>query len=666
MRRIAVALLIAVLAPPLRGQGAFTLERYLELVRVADPAIAPGGKSVVFTRIQANRIADRWESMLWQVDADGRNPRQLAAGHHAAWSPDGKRIAYLADVDGVTQLRLRTLDGSGRDTALTQGRTPPIAFRWSPDGLRLAFTRLVPTAPPIPLASPIPAEGGNWAADPTITTRLRSAEGWIQLFVVDAASGEERQVTAGGFDVGARDTGVQGATPFDWLADGKTIVFDGLLEPDAERRYQQSQLYAVAVATGAVHRITSLEGFWHTPVVSPDGKWIAFSGFPEGASSYRTQPLHVIRPDGGGFRTLTAALDRDVVRATWDPDNQAIWFTAEERGTINSWSVSVKDGKVKPGSNGLHRMSLAGVARKGGFGVAIRSATDLPWELVRFPLKRPWEVQPITHLNDSLARAVRWGEVEEVEYRSGDALVQGWLVKPPGFTLGTRWPLHVELHGGPHAMHQLGFSPGVQQLAAAGYLVLLVNPRGSTGYGSDFGASLGTRYPGVDLDDVMTGVNEVIGRGWVDTTKVFVSGCGAGGMLAGWMLGRSARFAGAVIRCPGNDWLAASPGPLGAEEEAFFSRPWRQDRISWSERSPLRVVGDVRGSALVIAGDCRRAAPYDEGGEWFAALQLRGIRSALVRLSDECGAATRHPSNWLRSRQLILDWYRLPPPQVSP
>lgn len=410
MKRIAVALLLALLARPLHGQATFTLDRYLDLVRVADPAIAPDGKSVIFTRIQANRIADRWESMLWQMDADGRNPRQIAAGHHAAWSPDGKRIAYLTDVAGVTQLRLRALDASGLDTALTFGSTPPLAFRWSPDGLRLAFTRLVPTAAPIPLASPLPAEGGNWAADPTITTRLRSAEGWIQLFVVDASGGEERQVTAGGFDVGARDTGVPGPIPFDWLADGKTVVFDGSLEPDAERRYQQSQLYAVEVATGAVRRITSLDGFWHTPVVSPDGKWIAFSGFADGTASYRVQPLHIIRPDGSGFRTLTPALDRDAVGATWDSDNQSIWFTAEERGTINSWSVSVKDGKVKPGSNGLHRMELAGVARKGGFGVAMRSAADLPWELVRFPLKRPWEVQPLTHLNDSLTRAVRWGK----------------------------------------------------------------------------------------------------------------------------------------------------------------------------------------------------------------------------------------------------------------
>ncbi len=649
------AALLVVTSAPLSAQGTFTFDRFLELEHVASPAISPDGKAIVYSRIQINRIADRYESMLWQVDDKGGNPRQVAAGHDAAWSPDGKRLAWLADVDGVTQLIVRTFGGG--DVTVTTDATPPIAFRWSPDGQQLAFTRLVPTAAPIRLTLPIPAEGGNWAGDPTITTRLRSGEGWIQLFVVSATGGEARQVTSGGFDVGARDTGVHGAIPFDWLIDGTAIVFDGRIEPDAERRYQQSQLYVVELAGGALRRLTESDGFWHTPVVSPDGKWIAFSGFVDGAASYRAQPLNVIRPDGGGFRTLTAGLDRDAVGASWDPDNQTLWFAAEDRGAINSYSVSLKDSKVKSGSNGIHRMELAAIARKGGYGIAIRSTTTLPWELVRFPLKKPWEIQPITHLNEALAKAVSFGELEEVEYRSGDALVQGWLVKPPNFSVGSTWPLHVELHGGPHAMHHLGFSPTAQQMAAAGYLVLLLNPRGSTGYGSDFGAALGTRYPGVDLDDVLAGVDDVISRGWVDTTKVFVGGCGGGGMLASWVVGRSTRFAAASVRCPGNDWLAALPGPLGAEETPFFSRPWRQDRLDWSERSPLHVVGAVRAPVLIVAGDCRRAAPIDEGGEWFSALQLRGVPSALARLSDECGAATRHPSNWIRSRQLILDWY---------
>jgi acylaminoacyl-peptidase len=657
-----VLLAMAVLAAsavPLQAQSGFTMERILDLERVADPVIAPDGKSIVFTRIQVNRIADRWEQMLWQVDDDGRNPRQVAPGHHAAWSPDGKRLAWLAEVDGVTQLVVRT---PGTDDAtITTGTTPPIAFRWSPDGQQIAFTRLVPMAPPLTLASPIPAEGGSWAGDPTITTRLRSAEGWVQLFVVSASGGEARQVTGGGFDVGARDTGTPTAIPFDWLADGKTLVFDGSIEPDAERRYQQSHIFAVDIGSGALRRLTAMDGFWHTPRVAPDGKQLVFSGFAGDGGSYRVQQLHLIRPDGSGLRTLTAGLDRDVVGATWDPDNQTIWFSAEERGTINSWSVSARNGQVKPGSNGSHRMELAAIAPKGGYGLSIRSTMTQPWELVRFPLRKPWEFQPITRFNESLAGAVRFGEVEEIEYRSGDALVQGWLVKPPDFAIGTARPLHVELHGGPHAMHHLGFSPAVQQMAAAGYLVLLLNPRGSTGYGADFGAALGTRFPGVDLDDVLAGVSEVMGRGWVDSSNVFIGGCGAGGMLASWVIGRSRSFAAAAIRCPANDWLATSPGPFGLEEAPFFSRPWRQDRLAWGERSPLQVVGDVRAPALIIAGDCRRAAPHDEGAEWFAALQLRGVPSALVRLQDECGAATRHPSNWMRTRQLILDWYRTAP-----
>jgi dipeptidyl aminopeptidase/acylaminoacyl peptidase len=658
MRRLVLAALWAATSVPLAAQTTFTPSYALDLVRMADPAIAPDGKSLVFTRVQANRIADRWEQMLWQIDDNGQNPRQLAPGHHAAWSLDGKQLAWLVEVDGITQLMVR--NPLGATTVVTAGTTPVRAFRWSPDGQQLAFTRLVPVASPIALAAPIPVEGGQWAADPTITTRLRSDDGWIQLFVVSAAGGDARQVTAGGFDVGARDTGTPEAIPFDWLVDGKTLLFDGSLEPDAERHYQQSHIFAVDVATGALRRLTALDGFWHTPVVSPDGKQIAFGGYAGVPPTYRVQHLHVIRPDGGGFRTLTAALDRDAVSAMWDPDNQTIWFSAEERGTINSWSVSTKDAKVRPGSNGLHRMELAGIARKGGYGVAIRSTATQPWELVRFPLKKPWELQPLTRHHEALVRTVQFGEVEELEYRSGGALIHGWLVKPPSFVAESPRPLIVEVHGGPHAMHHVGFAPDVQLMAAAGNLVLLLNPRGSTGYGTEFGASLGERFPGVDLDDLLAGMDEVVGRGWVDTTRIFIGGCGAGGMTTAWAIGRSRRFAAASVRCPGNDWLALSPGSLGAETPAFFSLPWRQDRISWGDRSPLRVVGDVRARTLVIAGDCRRSAPIDEGAEWFAALQLRGVPSALVRLQDECGAAVNHPSNWLRTHQLILDWYRLP------
>jgi dipeptidyl aminopeptidase/acylaminoacyl peptidase len=660
MTRLALAVCLATPAAALPAQTTFTPSHALDLVRVAHPAIAPDGKSIVFTRIQANRIADRWEQMLWQIDDDGRNPRQVAPGHHAAWSPDGKQLAWLVEVEGVAQLMVR--NPLGATTAVTAGATPVRAFRWSPDGQQLAFTRLVPVASPIALAAPVPVEGGHWAADPTITTRLRSEEGWVQLFVVAAAGGDARQVTAGGFDVGARDTGTPEAIPFDWTADGRALLFDGSLEPDAERRYQQSHIYAIDVSSGALRRLTALDGFWHTPVASPDGRQIVFSGHGGEQPTYRVQQLHVIRPDGGGFRTLTSSLDRDAVSPTWDSDNQTIWFSAEERGTINSWSVSTKDAKVKPGSNGLHRMELAAIARKGGYGVSIRSTATLPWELVRFPIKKPWEVQPLTRFNESLTRALQFGEVEELEFRSGGALIHGWLVKPPSFVPGTPRPLFVEVHGGPHAMHHVGFAPDVQLMAAAGNLVLLLNPRGSTGYGAEFGAALGERYPGVDLDDLLAGVDDVVARGWVDTTRIAIGGCGAGGMTAAWAIGRSRRFAAASVRCPGNDWLAVSPGPFGTETAPFFALPWRQDRLSWGERAPLRLVGDVRAPTLVIAGDCRRSAPYDEGAEWFAALQLRGVPSALVRLQDECGAATIHPSNWLRTRQLVLDWYRLSSP----
>ncbi len=162
MRLALAALLLG--AVPLQAQGTFTLDRFLELERVASPAISPDGKSMVYTRIQVNRIADRYESMLWQVDDNGANPRQVAPGHHAAWSPDGKRLAWLADVEGTTQLIVRTIGGG--DVTLTTGPTPPLAFRWSPDGQQIAFTRLVPFAPPIRVTSPIPPRGATGPQTP--------------------------------------------------------------------------------------------------------------------------------------------------------------------------------------------------------------------------------------------------------------------------------------------------------------------------------------------------------------------------------------------------------------------------------------------------------------------------------------------------------------------
>ena len=212
---------------------------------------------------------------------------------------------------------------------------------------------------------------------------------------------------------------------------------------------------------------------------------------------------------------------------------------------MNIYSVPLTGGGVKAATNGQHVVALGALSSKGGFGVATRSAPQQPQELVRFAIKKPWDLQPLTHVNEDVLAGMRLGELEEVEYHSGDQLVQGWLVKPPGFNPATKYPLMLEIHGGPHGMYNVGFSPPFQHFAAKGYLVLFTNPRGSTGYGTPFGNAIEKAYPSVDYDDLMAGVDEVIKRGWVDTTRMFVGGCSGGGVLSSWVIGHTTRFAAA-------------------------------------------------------------------------------------------------------------------------
>lgn len=655
MKRLAAfAALLAVV--PLRAQqapGPFTAERYFDLERVSGPRIAPDGRTIAFTRWSVNRITDRWEAAVWLMADDGRNARQFTMGRDAEWSPDGTSLAWLAEVDGRWQLLVRPLAG-GETVTLTTDADSPIAFRWSPDGTRIAYTRRVAPAPLLP---PPPKEGNDWAADPRLTPRARPAGGMVQLFLVPVTGGASRQLTRESFEVGTPDAGVKDAIPFDWFPDGRALVFDA--NPvGGDRQYLVSHLYRVDAEGGTVQRLTGVDGFWHTPVVAPDGKLIAYTGFAETTASYRTADLFVIPALGGAPRMLTAGLDRDPVAPLWDADGQTLWFTAEDHGTVNTFTADVRKGGARPASNGAHAVLLGAIARKGGYGLAVRSALTDPEEIVRFPLRKPWELQAITTVNDDLRRIVRFGEVEDLEYRSGDGLIEGWLLKPPGFSPARRYPLAVELHGGPHAMFRGGFQPAFQLLAASGSLVFLANPRGSTGSGSDVGNALGARWPDGDADDVLRGIDELVARGWVDTAKIQVGGCGAGGVLATWLIGRSSRFAAAAVRCPGLDGLALSPLPAPDEGMHLVQRPFRQDPGAWGERAPLRLVGAVRTPTLFLAGDCARDVPVDEGGEYFAALRLRGVRSTFLRFAGECGATTSRPSNWVRTWNAVMEWYR--------
>jgi dipeptidyl aminopeptidase/acylaminoacyl peptidase len=251
------------------------------------------------------------------------------------------------------------------------------------------------------------------------------------------------------------------------------------------------------------------------------------------------------------------------------------------------------------------------------------------------------------------------GEVEHLPYTSsGNTAVEGWLVKPPGFDPSKRYPLIMEIHGGPHGMYNVGFNPMYQQFAAKGYLVLYTNPRGSTGYGSPFGNAIERAYPGVDYDDLMAGVDAAIAKGIVDTTRMYVGGCSGGGVLSSWVIGHTDRFAAAAVRCPVIDWLSfAGQTDIPFFTYNFFEKPFWEDPTPWLKQSSLMHVGKVTTPTLVMTGELDLRTPMPQSEEYYSALKMRGVPAELLRFEGEYHGTSSRPSNWMRTQLYMLDWY---------
>lgn len=659
-----------VAAPPLAAQAGsryLGVDRYLDYETAAAPRASPDGRQVVYARRSVDRLRDAWESALWIVDADGGRHRFLARGSEPAWSPDGTRLAYVAPGEGGPQIVVRWMEGRGAGTVtqITRVPTPPANLRWSPDGRWIGFSARVPAEAAWKVALPTAPPGASWTPPPRLVERLHyksDALGLldparIHLFVVPATGGAARDLTPGDWSVGQSAVGPPATVGWDWLRDGRTVVVDGNDGADADRELRVSHIHAIDVVTGTRRRLTRDPGYWIDPVASPDGKLVAYRGFASTRQTYRVLDLYTVTADGREIRPLTAGLDRTPADVSWAADGGGLYFVAEDRGTVNLHYVP-KGGGPRQVTTGTHVLSTPSVTRREAF--AVRSHAHRPPDIVRIDLRRPSDLRQLTDLNADLLAGVELGEVEEVWYpSSGGARIQGWIVKPPFFDPGRTYPLVLEIHGGPHAMYSVGFDFLWQALAANGFVVLYLNPRGSTGYGTAFGNAIDRGYPGVDYEDLMAGVDTVVARGYVDSTRMYVGGCSGGGILTAWTIGHTDRFRAATVRCPIVNWISGvgtSDIPLfGAN---FFERPYWEDPAPWLERSPLGHVGKVRTPTLLMTGVLDLRTPMGQTEEYFAALRMRGVPAALLRFEGERHGTGSRPSNWMRTAVYLIEWYR--------
>jgi len=645
-------------APAVRA----TLELYLELEDVDAPQISPDGRQIVYTRRWIDKINDRWDSAVWIMNADGSKNRYLVDGSAPRWSPDGTRLAYIAKGEPAgQQIFVRYMDAEGAVTQITRVEKTPGNLIWSPDTQSLAFTMLVPEKESWRIKMPARPEGAKWSADPRIIQRFRYRldrvgfleEGFQHIFLVPSTGGTPRQLTSGDFNHAGQ--GGFGGGGLSWTPDGREILFTSLRTDDWEYQYRESEIYAVNVQDKSVRQLTTRKGPDSGPEVSPDGRWVAYAGYDFTEDSYVQSALYVMGIDGANPRLLTAGLDRNLLGLLWAPDSTGIYLNVGSQGTRNLYLAPLK-GEVRQVTRGNHMLTVTDVNPNGqAVGTLASYYKD---DVVGFTLAKP-EFKQLTFVNDDILQDMKLGEVEEIWYTSTDNLrIQGWVIKPPDFDASKKYPLILTIHGGPHAMYDVGFNYGWQNHAAEGYLVLYTNPRGSAGYGKAFGNAINNAYPDKDYDDLMKGVDEVISRGYVDERNLFVYGCSGGGVLTAWIVGHTDRFAAASSNCPVINWLSfvgTTDGNLSWYRN-FKKLPW-EDPSEHLRRSPLMYVGNVKTPTMLMTGVNDMRTPMGQTEEFYQALKMRKVPTAMVRFNDEWHGTGSKPSNFLRTQLYLRYWF---------
>lgn len=664
------ALLFALAAPAAQSPAPFEAADLYKLSMVTDPQLSPDGRQVIFTRTYFDLATDSRQGEVWIGDVGAKNLNRrllIGAGTRAGnirWSPDGTRIAYVAPVAGKPQVHIMRLDdGIGRP--ITTGKVAPEALEWSPDGKTLAFVAVVPSDPPKVPGMPAKPEGATWAPDPRITSsfRYRTNEGgWItlgyrHLFVVSAVGGPPRQVTKGDFDH------IDGTGTISWMPDSRAIVGVANRRESSDMQARETDLWLIPL-DGEPRQLTDTQGLEVEPEVSPDGRWIAFTGFPEKPSFYAQEDLWVMPASGGTPRNLTQGLDRPVASPEWADDGKSIYALYNEEGVTRVAQIPIDGGKLRTvvrevGGTRLYLPSSGGSFSAAKGTIAHTSLyADRPAGL---GINRGGRQVVSLDFNTDWRKGKRLGRLEEVRYKSSadGRDVQGWVLYPPDFDATKKYPLVLDIHGGPNTDYGPMFSITHQLYAAAGYIVLFTNPRGSIGYGEEFANFYGKPYPSADHDDLMSGVNLLAGRPYVDASNLFIGGGSGGGVLTLWAIAKEpTKFRAAVALRPVTDWTVQA---LSSDIQALTAQywlgalPWEKHDLYWRQ-SPLSLVGSVQTPTMLITGEADYRTPIAQTEMYYQALKMRGVDAVKVRL-PEANHGMGRPSQWLQSILLPIDWF---------
>ena len=685
-----LAILTLLSAPAFSGASgtdkrAITQKDILDFHWVIGPQMSPEGSKIVYTYVTTTPKNDGYQTSLWIVAVNGSSPaRQLTAGPRdtsAQWSPDGKTIAFVRSEPTVEgrrpsgQIYLLSLEGGEARplTDLPRGAAGPV---WSPDGKSMAFSssttakdleKKTPEEPAsdvrVILKAAYRANGGGY------TQSERASHIWVvEVPVVPGVAQKARQITSGPFsEVDAI-----------WAKDSAKIYYTSNREPEPYYKAQDSDVYAVAAAGGEPVKVASIDGPIRGLSISPDGKRLAFVGTLTGTPirSYSQPDLWVMPLDGASSpRNLTVDYDFDIGggvggdqhapaggqaggKPFWTADGSAIVVGSSEEGKTNLVRVDASSGRVTAYTKGNHDLLTYTVSADASKVAAVISTPTNIGDVFCFD----GSFHQLTKINDTLFSGLKMSEPEMIWTTSFDGKkIQSWVQRPPDYDAAKKYPLILNIHGGPHAAYGYTFDHEFQWMAAKGYIVLYPNPRGSTSYGQDFANIIQYHYPGDDYKDLMAAVDDVIARGWVDPKKMGVTGGSGGGVLTNWVIGHTDRFAAAVsqrsIANWSDFWYTADFTLFQATW--FKAAPW-EDEADFKARSPITYIDKIKTPTMLIEGEVDFRTPPAAGGEqMFRALKYKHVPTTMVQFPGESHELSRSgkPNHRIERLEHIVAWF---------
>ena len=644
----------------------FTPLDVFDLEYVSNTEISPDGNKILYQRNFNDIMTDESFSNIWLINFDGSENRPITTGNFKdtspKWSNKGDKFVFKSNREGKSQIFLFDLTNNSIQK-LTNFQYSISSIKWSPDDSYILFSSFIDDKRDKLIKMPEKPKGAKWNDPPVEISDLNyrydgsgfRKPGETQFFTLPVTGGTPRQIS----NIPAEKRAFQG----EWI-DKNTIVFSANLNEDSDYNTINTEIYTLDINSGIQKALTSREGPDNSPKVSNDNSLIAYLGYDDEYLSYQQNSIYIMRTDGSGKYKIELDLDRNISNIYWSGDDKRIFFQYDDKGITKIGSTTL-DGKLDFIIDQVGGLSFSRPYSGGFFSLSNNNRYSFTYGTAYNPadlaVGYKGSKNRLTNLNKDLFDYKKLGNVEEIWYESSfdGEMIQGWIVKPPNFDESKKYPLILEIHGGPHTNYGFHFSSEVQLFASKGYVVLYTNPRGSTSYGKEFANLIHHNYPSQDYDDLISGVDNLIERGYIDENNLFVTGGSGGGVLTSWIIGKTDRFSAAVVAKPVINWYSFV---LYADNIGYFYKYWFEDLPwidpeSYLKRSPISYVGNVKTPTMVLTGEKDYRTPMAESEQFYAGLKLNKVESMLVRIPNANHGIASKPSNLIAKVNAIISWF---------